>query len=128
MAQITIEVPDVLAKRLASVQDRLPDMLARELDHPPPLSNEVYRYILAFLATSPSPQAILDFRLTPAMQERASELLEKNRSDQLTPTESAELDEYVHINDLVSLLKARALKTYSLTRNSKVPHYSLLAC
>ena len=111
MAQITIEVPDVLAKRLASVQDRLPDMLARELEQPPPLSNEVYRYILAFLATSPSPQAILDFRLAPAMQERASELLEKNRSDQLTPMESAELDEYVHINDLVSLLKARALKT-----------------
>jgi hypothetical protein len=48
MAQITIEVPDVLAKCLASVQDRLPDMLARELEQPPPLSNEVYRYIVSF--------------------------------------------------------------------------------
>jgi hypothetical protein len=76
------------------------------------VTNEVYRYILEFLATNPSPQAIVDFRLTPAMQERASELLEKNRSDQLTPAESVELDEYVHINDLVSLLKARALKNF----------------
>jgi hypothetical protein len=110
MAQITIEVSDSLAKRLVSVQDRLPEMLARWLDEPPPPSNEVYRHVLEFLATNPSPQEILDFRITPAMQERASDLLEKNRSDQLTPAESAELDEYVYINDLVSLLKARALQ------------------
>jgi len=112
MAQITIEIPDFLAERLASVKDRLPELLARETEPSPPFSNEVYRSILEFLATNPSPQAIVDFRLTPAMQERASELLEKNRSDQLTPAESVELDEYVHINDLVSLLKARALKNF----------------
>jgi hypothetical protein len=110
MAQVTIEIPDPLAERLASVKDRLPELLARELEPLPPPSNEVYRYILEFLTTNPSPDAILHFSLTPAMQERASDLLEKNRSDQLTPAESAELDEYVHINDLVSLLKARALK------------------
>ena len=110
MAQITIEVPETLAKRLVSVQDRLPELLARWLDEPPPPSNEVYRYVLTFLATNPSPQEILDFRLTPAMQARASDLLAKNRSGELTGVESAELDEYVHINDLVSLLQARALQ------------------
>jgi len=110
MAQITIEVPDALAKRLVSVQDRLPEVIARWLDSPPPLSNEVYRYALAFLAKNPSPQEILDFRLTPPMQERSSDLLEKNRSEALTPMEAAELDEYVYINDLLSLLKARALQ------------------
>ena len=110
MVQITIEVSDSLAKRLVSVQDRLPEVLARWLDEPPPPSNEVYRYVLEFLATDPSPQEILDFCITPAMQERASDLLEKNRSDQLTPAESVELDEYVYINDLISLLKARTLK------------------
>src|SRR5262245_20103420 len=111
MVQITIEVPEALAERLAAVKDRLPEMLAREIEQPPPLSNKVYRYILEFLATNPLPEAILNFSLTPAMQERASELLEKNRLDQLTSAEAAELDESVHINDLVSLLKARALKT-----------------
>lgn len=110
MAQITIEVSETLAQRLVSVQDRLPEVLARWLDDPPPPSNEVYRYILAFLAKNPAPQEILDFRLTPAMQERASDLLAKNRSGDLTGVESAELDEYVYINDLVSLLKARALQ------------------
>jgi hypothetical protein len=110
MAQITIELPDSLAQRLVSVQDRLPEVLTRWLDSPPPLSNEVYRHVLAFLATNPSPQEILDFNLTTTMQERASDLLEKNREAQLTSVEVTELDEYVHINDLLSLLKARALQ------------------
>ena len=110
MAQITIEIPDALVQRLVSVQDRLPEVIARWLDEPPPPSNAVYRYVLAFLAKNPSPQEILDFRLTPAMQKHASDLLEKNRSGELTAVESSELDEYVHINDLVSLLKARALQ------------------
>ena len=109
MARITIEIPEALAQQLAVVKDQLPDILAREFRTPPPLSNEVYRYILEFLATTPAVEAILDFRLTSAMQERAAELLEKNRADQLTPAEATELDEYVYINDLVSLLKARAL-------------------
>ena len=108
MAQITIEVPDTLAARLISVKERLPELLARELEQPPPLSNEVYRYILAFLATNPPPEAYPPISSTPAMQQRAAELLEKNRDSQLTPTETTELDEYVHINELMGLLKAQA--------------------
>src|SRR5262245_25890468 len=110
MAQITIEVPDTLAARLTSIKGHLPEMLACELEPPPPLSTEVYRYILEFLTTDPSPEAILQFSLTQAIQERASALLEKNRAGQLTPAETTELDKFVRINDLVSLLKARAFK------------------
>lgn len=75
-----------------------------------PLLPVVTCHVIAFLAKHPSPEEILDFHLTPAMQERASDLLEKNRVGELTGVESAELDEYVHINDLVSLLKAQALQ------------------
>ena len=110
MAHITIEVPENLTGRLNEVKERLAEELARWPDHSPPPSTEVYRYVLEFLATSPSPEAILSFRLTPDMQARASELLEKNRADQLTPAEKVELDEYVRINDIVSLLKARAMR------------------
>jgi hypothetical protein len=110
MAQITIEVPDSLAEQLAPVRYRLPEVLARWLDQPPPLLSEVYRYVLEFLASNPSPQDVVNFKPTPAMQERISELLEKNRAGQLTPTESSELDEYGYVNRLISLLKARTLK------------------
>lgn len=115
MAQITIDVPDTLARRLVSVKHRLPEVLARGLEQTPPLPYEVYRYILEFLASNPSPEAIVKFRPTPKMQARISKLLAKNREGELTPTESTELDEYVHINDLLSLLKARAFKLLKTT-------------
>jgi hypothetical protein len=115
MAQITIEVSDSLAKRLTTVKDRIPEMLAREIEQPFPLLNEVYRYVLEFLAGTPSPQAIIDFKPTPAMQERISELLEKNGEDELTSAESAELDEYAYINRLLSTLKAGAFKELKAT-------------
>lgn len=110
MAQITIEVPERLTKRLDEVKERLSQELARWPDRSPPASTEVYRYVLEFLATNPAPEAILNFRLTPEMQERASELLEKNRAEELTPAEELELDEYVRINDIVSLFKAQAMR------------------
>lgn len=115
MVQITIEVSDSLAKRLTSVKDRIPEMLAREIEQPLPLLNEVYRHVLEFLASTPSPHAVIDFKPTPAMQERISELLEKNGEGQLTPVESAELDEYACINRLLSMLKARAFKELKAT-------------
>lgn len=110
MTQITIEVPDALAERITAVRDRLPEILARGLDRRSFVPIEVYRHILQFLASNPSPQALLRFKPTPQIQKRISELLEKNRTGQITPTESAELEEYVCIDDLLSLLKARTLK------------------
>jgi hypothetical protein len=110
MVEITIEVPEALAARLSVVRDRLPEMLARALNEPAPLPTEVYRYVLEFLASNPAPEAIVNFAPTPAMQARISELLEKNRAGQLTPTESAELDEYERINRFVRKFKIQALK------------------
>jgi hypothetical protein len=115
MAEITIEVPQALAERLVSVRDRLPEMLARVLDEPASLLNDVYRYVLEFLISNPSPQAVVDFKLTPAMQQRVSELLDKNRAGQLTPAESAELDEYQRINRFVRKFKIQALQDLKAT-------------
>lgn len=115
MAQITIEVSDSLAERLTAVKDRIPEMLAREIEQPSPLLNEVYRYVLKFLASNPSPPAVIDFKPTPTMQERIGELLEKNGEGQLSPAEASELDEYANINRLLSMLKARAFKELKAT-------------
>ena len=110
MVQITIEVPESLAVRLAAVRERLPEVLAHGLDTLSLLPNEIYRALLEFLTSKPSPEAVLQFRPAPQMQERISTLLEKNRLAQLTPAEAAELDEYECINRFVRKLKIRALK------------------
>jgi len=115
MVEITIEVPESLAERLAAVRDRLPEVLARALDASAPLPNEVYRYVLEFLASNPAPQAVVDFKLTPDMQDRVSELLGKNRAGQLTSAESAELDEYQRINRFVRKFKIQALQDLKVT-------------
>ena len=115
MVEITIQVPDALAERLSSVQDRLPEVLALGLDELSPLPNQVYRYVLEFLISRPSPEALMRFGPTPEMQTRANKLLERDRAGQLTPAESTELDEYVRIDHLITLLKAEALPYLPVT-------------
>lgn len=110
MPQITIEVPERLSERLDEVRARLSKELALWPEPSPPPVTEVYKYVLEFLAHAPSPEAILKFKMTTAMQERISALLEMNRSGHLTPAESAELDEYVRIDNLTSLLKTRTFR------------------
>lgn len=110
MAQITIEVSEDLAERLAPVQDRLSEVLAHALQEQHSILHETYRHVLQFFTSNPSPQDILDFRPPQATQERISELLEKNRTGELLPAESTELDEYVHIDNVLTLLKTQTFK------------------
>jgi hypothetical protein len=109
MLEMTIQVPEPLAKELVSVQGRLPEVLAYGLQQLSPLPGEIYQYILEFMVSQPSHEELLNFGPTPTMQARVSMLLEKNRVDKLSTAESKELDEYMRINHLITMLKARAL-------------------
>lgn len=116
MATITLDVPDKLAERLQAVEERLPEILALVLDDdsafvdlPTTITlSTAWLEVLDFLANSPSPQAILDFKISPQAQERMEVLLGRSHSDQLDPEEKAELDSYRQIYQLFILLKARA--------------------
>lgn len=109
MIEMTIQVPESLAERVSAVSGRLPEVLAYGLEELSPLPNEIYRYILEFLISQPTPDEIVNFEPTSTMNERVSELLEKNRTGTLTTAESAELDEYIRLNHLITMLKARTL-------------------
>lgn len=63
--------------------------------------------ILDFLAESPSAQDILDYHPPNRLQARLSDLLARNGEGQLGADESAELEEFLRINRLMSRLKAR---------------------
>lgn len=69
-----------------------------------------YEQVLDFLAASPSTQEIINFRPSPEAQNRFSELIEANRQRQLTLPESEELDHYIRMDQMVSLLKAKAYR------------------
>ena len=104
MATITIEVPDEWSEQLTRLGDRLPELLLQCLQQPM-LPATVYRYILDFLTSQPTPEQIRAFRPTSEMQERLRSLLAKNQSGDLTPDERQELDEYERIEHLIIMLK-----------------------
>jgi hypothetical protein len=106
MPQITLEISEKLSAQLNQVGvDRLPELLERSFQQSN-VSAPVYRHILNFLASNPTPSEIAAFRPTPEMQERLRVLLDRSKSGNLTPGESQELDEYEQIEHLVIMLKA----------------------
>lgn len=67
----------------------------------------VFDEITDFLATEPSPQEIIAYHLPDDLQQRADYLAERNGEDQLTPREREELDEFLKVERMFSLLKTK---------------------
>jgi hypothetical protein len=105
MPKITLEVSEELSQQLTQVGDRLPELLALSLQQPA-VPGHIYRYILDFLSSDPTPQQIAEFRPTSEMQERLHTLLTRSKLDQLTPNEIKELEEYEQIEHLIVMMKA----------------------
>ena len=72
------------------------------------LSLPYYEQVLEFLSQGPSTQRIVAFRPSLEAQERFSHLLDINRERTLTVEEEEELDHYIRIEQMMSLLKAKA--------------------
>ena len=108
MAMLTIEIPDDLMEQLSPVKEQLPDLLRRCL-HPLALPAQVYRYVLDFLTSQPTPEEIAAFRPTDEMQTRLRYLIEKELNESLTQEEQQELAEYEQIEHLIVMFKAGAI-------------------
>jgi len=105
MPKITLEVSEELSQQLEQVGDRLPELLALSLQQLA-IPAEIYRYILDFLASNPTPEQIAQFQPTPQMQERLRTLVTRSKAGELTPIELKELDEYERIEHLMVMIKA----------------------
>lgn len=71
----------------------------------------IYEEVYQFLISSPTPQEIIDFRVSEETQKRVSILLSKNRDGILTPDERSELDQFEQVNHLMSMMKIYARKS-----------------
>ena len=110
MRTITLDVPDELADRLAPLQDRLPEMLALSLQQPA-VPARLYRAILNFLADAPTAEQMASYAPSPEIEQRLRDLLDRERTGNLTSAERAELDELERIEHLVVMLKAGSLSS-----------------
>ena len=59
-------------------------------------------------ATAPTVEEIAAYRLPDNLQERAHDLLERNRAGSLTTEERAEMEEFRQLDHLLTLVKAKA--------------------
>lgn len=65
----------------------------------------VYREVFDFLASGPSPDAIIAFRPSPETDSRLRHLLARSQAGTLTDDERAELDEFEQVEHFVRMLK-----------------------
>jgi hypothetical protein len=118
MATITLEIPEELAVRLGPLRDRLPALLSQLLDSDlaekkftfsgTVVTHPVFLELIDFLSTRPTAKQVLTHKVSPAVQKRLEELLDKNREEGLTAAEEEEMDAYRLVNHVMILLKARA--------------------
>ena len=113
--QLTIEIPDQLARQLEPERERLAEIIARGLRRTWSARSELRREVISFLARQPSGDDIIAFRPSEPASARAQELLGRDRDGALTPTEEAELDEMCELDRFVALIKAEVLAQRSAT-------------
>ena len=68
-----------------------------------------YNDLLQFLVERASPDQILAYKVSPEIQARADDLLERLKADQLTPEEAEELEQMREFELMIRALKAQAL-------------------
>jgi len=76
------------------------------LAYPPSIFSE----ILDFMVSSPSPEDIIAFKPSPELEKRLTELLTKNKQDDLLDDERQELESFLQLNHFMNMLKIRARK------------------
>ena len=68
----------------------------------------VYEEIIDFIAGGTSPSGVAAFAPSAAAREFVADLLERLKTDSLSPEEKAELAHYLEVEHIMRLAKARA--------------------
>lgn len=110
MSLVTLELPDELARRIRLSGEDLPSLLERALVLPAKdgTGYSDRRDLFELFARLPEPDQVLAYRASDALQARIHELLEKNRTVGLSPSEKGEWQEYAYLEHLMRIAKARA--------------------
>ena len=69
---------------------------------------KAYEEVIDFIASGPTPGAIISFRPSQDANERIALLIEREKAASLSPEEKTELDHYLELEHIMRLAKARA--------------------
>jgi hypothetical protein len=68
----------------------------------------IVNIVTDFLVAQPSAEDIINFQLPESVQTRASELLALNRQNSLSASDRAEQEEFMRMEQFMTILKAKA--------------------
>jgi hypothetical protein len=72
------------------------------------VQQSIYSELADFLVSQPSPEAIAEYKVPPAVQQYIDELLDKNREGGLSAEERLELEKILAVSHVMTLAKAKA--------------------
>lgn len=107
MTEMTLQLPDELAKRIGGSGRWVPAILGLSLDGYRTRAVAVASEFIGFLTTNPTPEALLEYHVSEDAQHRLQRLLTLNAAGMTSEEEQAELDELERIEHLVVRLKAQ---------------------
>jgi len=107
--QVTIDVPERLAKQLEREREHVAEILELGLRQRCAKASGLRREALSFLARGPRAEEIVAFRPSAQATARARELLWRNQEGTLTPADEAEMEDIAEVDSMFSQLKAEAL-------------------
>jgi hypothetical protein len=67
-----------------------------------------YEEIIDFIAAGTTPEAVVAFRPSAAVQRRVAELTERSKEGSISLEERSELDDYLQLEHIMIMAKARA--------------------
>jgi hypothetical protein len=71
-------------------------------------AHPAYLEFIDFIAAGTTPEQIVAFRPSAQAQERVEDLIAREKEDQLSPDEQAELDHFFQLEHILRVAKARA--------------------
>ncbi len=117
MTTIIFEVPDELAAQFkiapSALSALIRDAVAWKTARTSPQKNgdesatPIYQEIIELITSGPTADQLIIFKISEAAQERLEDLLDKNREEELTAEERAELNTYLRLSEYLTKLKAR---------------------
>ena len=69
---------------------------------------KAYEEVIDFIAAGVSPQDVIAFRPSEAANARVTDLVAREKTGELSPQETSELNHYIQIEHLMRLAKAHA--------------------
>jgi hypothetical protein len=67
-----------------------------------------YFEIIEFIAAGTTPEAVADFRPSSEAQRRVADLIEREKEENLSLEEAAELDHFMELEHILRMAKAKA--------------------